>query len=146
MIEYQSRENFAIGEKARLSRRISEADIRCMADLTGDFNPLHMDDDFARQTRFKSRIAHGEFSVGLISAVLGTRLPGPGAEHIKQTLNFLSPIRVGDTLTAEVEVTAWRPDKRIITVATRCYIGDGKDVAAGEAVLLVVDKDDNCPD
>jgi 3-hydroxybutyryl-CoA dehydratase len=146
MTEYQSREDFAIGEKARLSRRISEADIRCMADLTGDFNPLHMDEDFARQTRFKSRIVHGEFNVGLISAVLGTRLPGPGAVYIKQTLNFLSPIRVGDTLTAEVEVTGWRPDKRIITVATRCYIGDGKDVAAGEAVLLMVDKDDNCPD
>lgn len=146
MTEYQSREDFAIGEKARLSRRISEADIRCMADLTGDFNPLHMDDDFARQTRFKSRIAHGEFNVGLISAVLGTRLPGPGAVYIKQTLNFLSPIRVGDTLTAEVEVTGWRPDKRIITVATRCYIGDGKDVAAGEAVLLMVDKDDDSPD
>ena len=140
MIEYQPREDFAIGEKARLSRTISEDDIRRMADLTGDYNPLHVDEDFARRTRFKSRIVHGEFNVGLISAVLGTRLPGPGAVYLRQTLDFLNPVRVGDTLTAEVEVTAWRPDKRIITVATRCYIEGGKDVAAGEAVLMVLGK------
>jgi 3-hydroxybutyryl-CoA dehydratase len=136
MTEYPSRDDFAIGEKARLSRTVTEDDIRHMAEVTGDYNPVHMDEGFASRTRFKGRIAHGLFSVGLISAVLGNKLPGPGAVYLKQTLNFLYPVRPGDTLTAEVEVTAWRADKRIITLKTRCFNGDGRDVVTGEAVLL----------
>ena len=137
MTEYTSRSDFAIGEKAQLSRSVSDDDIRRMADISGDFNPVHMDDDFAARTRFKGRIAHGLFSAGLISAALGTKLPGPGSVYLKQELKFLYPVRAGDTLTAEVEVTAWRPDKRIITLSTRCLNQDGRDVVDGEAVLLV---------
>ncbi len=137
MTEYTSRSDFAIGEKAQLSRSVSDDDIRRMADISGDFNPVHMDDDFAARTRFKGRIAHGLFSSGLISAALGTKLPGPGSVYLKQELKFLYPVRAGDTLTAEVEVTAWRPDKRIITLSTRCLNQDGRDVVDGEAVLLV---------
>jgi 3-hydroxybutyryl-CoA dehydratase len=137
MTEYTSREDYAIGEKAQLSRTISEEDIRRMAEITGDFNPVHVNEAFASRTRFKGRIAHGVFSAGLISAVLGTKLPGPGAIYLKQTLEFLQPVRAGETLTAEVEVTAWRADKRIITLKTRCFNGSGKDVVQGEAVLLV---------
>ena len=137
MTKYLSRDDFAIGEKTQLSRTISEDDIRRMADITRDFNPVHMDEEFASRTRFKGRIAHGVFSAGLISAVLGTKLPGPGAVYLKQTLDFLYPVRAGDTLTAEVEVTAWRADKRIITLKTRCLNQDGRDVVHGEAVLLV---------
>lgn len=137
MTEFHSRDDFAVEEKARLSRIVTEDDIRRMAEITGDYNPLHMDESFASRTRFKGRIAHGVFSVGLISAVLGTKLPGPGAVYLKQSLQFLHPVRAGDTLTAEVEVTAWRADKRIITLATRCSNQDGKDVVSGEAVLLV---------
>jgi len=137
MTEYFSRDDFAIGEKARLSRTVTEDDIRQMAELTGDFNPVHTDEAFATRTRFKGRIAHGVFSAGLISAVLGTKLPGPGAVYLKQTLDFLYPVRARDILTAEVEVTAWRADKRIITLKTRCLNQDGRDVVDGEAVLLV---------
>jgi 3-hydroxybutyryl-CoA dehydratase len=137
MTKVSSRDDFTIGEKAQLSRVISEDDIRRMADITGDFNPVHMDEEFASRTRFKGRIAHGVFSAGLISAVLGTKLPGAGAVYLKQTLDFLYPVRAGDTLTAEVEVTSWRADKRIITLKTRCLNQDGKDVVYGEAVLLV---------
>ena len=137
MTKVSSRDDFTIGEKAQLSRVISEDDIRRMADITGDFNPVHMDEEFASRTRFRGRIAHGVFSAGLISAVLGTKLPGPGAVYLKQTLDFLYPVRAGDTLTAEVEVTSWRADKRIITLKTRCLNQDGKDVVYGEAVLLV---------
>ncbi len=137
MTAYTSREDYAIGEKAQLSRTISEEDIRRMAEITGDFNPVHVDEAFASRTRFKGRIAHGIFSAGLISAVLGTKLPGPGAIYLKQTLEFLQPVRAGETLTAEVEVTAWRADKRIIALKTRCFNGAGKDVVQGEAVLLV---------
>jgi 3-hydroxybutyryl-CoA dehydratase len=137
MTKVSSRDDFTIGEKAQLSRVISEDDIRRMADITGDFNPVHMDEEFASRTRFRGRIAHGVFSAGLISAVLGTKLPGAGAVYLKQTLDFLYPVRAGDTLTAEVEVTSWRADKRIITLKTRCLNQDGKDVVYGEAVLLV---------
>jgi 3-hydroxybutyryl-CoA dehydratase len=137
MTKVSSRDDFTIGEKAQLSRVISEDDIRRMADITGDFNPVHMDEEFASRTRFKGRIAHGVFSAGLISAVLGTKLPGPGAVYLKQTLDFLYPVRAGDTLTAEVEVTSWRAEKRIITLKTRCSNQDGKEVVYGEAVLLV---------
>ena len=137
MTKVSSRDDFTIGEKAQLSRVISEDDIRRMADITGDFNPVHMDEEFASRTRFRGRIAHGVFSAGLISAVLGTKLPGAGAVYLKQTLDFLYPVRAGDTLTAEVEVTSWRADKRIITLKTRCLNQDGKDVVYCEAVLLV---------
>ena len=137
MNNYPSRDDFTIGEKAQLSRTITEADIAAMAEITGDNNPVHMDEAFAARTRFKGRIAHGLFSAGLISAVLGTKLPGPGAVYLKQTLNFLYPVRAGDTLTAESEVTAWRADKRIVTLKTRAFNQDGKDVVEGEAVLLV---------
>ncbi|UCG24408.1 MAG: MaoC family dehydratase [Chloroflexota bacterium] len=137
MTEYRSRDDFTIGERAQLSRSITDDDIRVMADITGDFNPVHMDDEFAGRTRFKGRIAHGMFSAGLISAVLGTKLPGPGSVYLKQELNFLYPVRAGDTLTAEVEVTNWRADKRIITLKTRCHNQDGRDVVDGEAVILV---------
>jgi 3-hydroxybutyryl-CoA dehydratase len=137
MSTYPARVDFAIGEKASLSRLISADDILQMATITGDFNPVHMDEDYARGTRFKGRIAHGVFSSGLISAVLGMHLPGPGAIYLKQTLDFLYPLRAGDTLTAEVEVIAWRAEKHIITLQTRTMNQDGRGIADGQAVLLV---------
>ncbi|MEZ4375950.1 MAG: MaoC family dehydratase [Polyangiaceae bacterium] len=127
---------FEVGEKAVLSRTITDADIRAMAQLTGDVNPVHLNEEFAAKTRFKGRIAHGVFGAGLISAVLGTRLPGPGAIYLSQTLTFLFPVRPGDTLTAEVEVTKWRADKRVITLSTRCFNQEERDVMTGEAVLI----------
>ena len=137
MSELISRDNFNVGEKAQLSRVILEDDILQMAKLTGDFNPIHMNADFAKRTRFKGCIAHGVFSVGLISAVLGTMLPGPGSIYLKQTLEFLSPVRAGDKLTAEVEVIFWNSEKRTIKLKTQCFTQNGTAVVAGEAVLLV---------
>ena len=137
MIEYSCRDSFKIGEKARLSRTISEDDLLRMADITGDLNPLHMDEEFASGTRFKGRIAHGEITTGIISAVLGTILPGAGAVYLKYTLDFLHPTRVGDTLTAEVEVTSWRADKRIITLKTRCLIRTERMLFVAKPLLLL---------
>ena len=129
--------DFAVGERAWLSRTIRAEDIAATAALTGDDNPVHLDPAFAARTRFGGPIAHGVLTAGLISAVLGTRLPGPGSIYLSQTLLFLAPVRAGDTVTAEVEVTGWRPDKGILTLATRCYNQTGQDVLAGDAVLLV---------
>jgi len=130
-------QDYNLGAKASLSRQITEADILRMAEITGDYNPIHLDEEFAKRTRFKGRIAHGVFCAGLISAVLGTKLPGPGSVYLKQTLSFLFPVRPGDTLTAEVEVTSWQADKRIITLKTTCSNQNGKEVVSGESVLLV---------
>jgi len=129
--------NFEIGEKASLTKVISAADIIAYAEITGDTNPVHLNDDIARKTRFKGRIAHGMLSAGLISAVLGTKLPGPGGIYLSQTLKFIKPVRPGDEISAEVEVTGWRPDKSILTLNTRCFDREGEDVLLGEAVLLV---------
>lgn len=128
--------DFPIGAQASLSKTISEADVNAFAVLVGDFNPIHVDAEYAARSRFGRRIAHGAFTGGLISAVLGTRLPGHGAIYLSQNLKFLAPVYLGDTITATAEVTAWRPDKRILTLRTDVHNQDGVQVATGEAVLL----------
>ncbi len=92
------------GDFAEFSKTVTEADVVLLAGITGDFNPAHMDQVWASKTRFGGRIVHGIFSAGLISAAIGTRLPGPGTIYLSQELKFLSPVRIGDTLTARVEV------------------------------------------
>jgi len=131
------RSDFDIGETAQLTKTLVERDIATLAELTGDFNPVHVDDEFAQRTRFQGRIAHGILSAGLISAVLGMKLPGPGAIYLSQSLNYVYPTRVGDTLTAEVEVTKWSKGKNIIHLNTRCFNQDERNVVEGEAVLLI---------
>ncbi len=131
------RSEFDLGETARLTKTIVERDIATLAEVTGDFNPIHINEEFAQRTRFQGRIAHGIFSAGLISAVLGMKLPGPGAIYLSQKLNYLYPTRVGDTLTAEVEVTKWSMEKNIIHLNTRCFNQDERNVVEGEAVLLI---------
>jgi 3-hydroxybutyryl-CoA dehydratase len=130
---------FTVGEKASATKTISEADIYAFAGLTGDFNPLHVDAEFARQSRFGERIAHGLLTAGLISTVLGMHLPGPGGIFLSQTLKFLRPVRIGDTITATAEVTAWNPAKRILQLRTACANQHGEAVVEGESVLLVDD-------
>src|SRR5689334_25099493 len=110
----------SVGARASLTRVISDTDITAFAELTGDSNPLHVDDAFAVRSRFGRRVAHGLLSAGLISAVLGTRLPGPGAIYLQQTFRFARPVYPGDTITATVEVTAYREDRRIATLTTTC--------------------------
>ncbi len=128
---------FTPGQSATVSKTISEADIYAYAGISGDFNPLHVDAEFARGARFGERIAHGMLTAGLISAVLGMRLPGPGGIYLSQTLQFVNPVRIGDTITAKAEVTGYRPENRVLTLRTTCTNQRGQTVVEGEAVLLV---------
>jgi 3-hydroxybutyryl-CoA dehydratase len=128
---------FEIGQKASLSKVITIADIETFAGVTGDLNPLHIDEEIASKTRFKGRIAHGMLSAGLISAVLGTLLPGPGGIYLSQTLKFLKPVLPGDEITAEVKVVEWNSEKSILQLETSCRNQDGDEVLTGQAVLLV---------
>lgn len=125
------------GDKASRTRTISDEMIRSFADLTGDTNPVHLDDSYAAGTRFGRRIAHGMIAAGLISATLANDLPGRGTVYLSQTLQFKRPIYPGDVITATVEVKNVRPDKPIITLGTICTNQDNKVVLEGEAVVLV---------
>lgn len=124
------------GDKATRTTTITDEMIHAFADLTGDNNPVHLDDAYAAGTRFGRRIAHGMIAAGLISATLANDLPGPGTVYLSQTLQFRAPVYPGDTITATVEVRSVRPDKPIITLATLCTNQDGKIVLEGEAVVL----------
>jgi len=125
------------GDKASRSLTISDETIRAFAEVTGDNNPVHLDDDYAAGTRFGRRIAHGMIAAGLISATLANDLPGPGTVYLNQTLKFKLPVYPGDTVTATVEVLTVRPDKPIVTLATVGTNQDDKIVLEGEAVVLV---------
>ncbi len=128
--------DLTIGARATMSKTITERDVLAFAELSGDKNPVHLDEAYARQTRFGTRIAHGAFSFALISAVLGTELPGPGAVYLGQTLKFVKPVYFDDTLTANVEITAIRADKGIVTLKTTCTNQHGQVVAEGAAVVF----------
>lgn len=125
------------GEKASRTTLITDDMIRAFADLTGDANPVHLDDAFAATTRFGRRIAHGMIAAGLISAALANDLPGPGTIYLSQTLQFKAPVYPGDTITTTVEVKSARPDKPIVTLTTSCKNQDDVAVLEGEAVVLV---------
>jgi 3-hydroxybutyryl-CoA dehydratase len=129
-------EDLEIGQTAELSRTVTARDIDGFAAVTGDTNPVHLDEAYAAATAFKGRIAHGMLSAGYISAVLGTRLPGPGAIYVSQALNFRRPVRIGDEVTAEVKVTAIDAARGRVTFATQCVVA-GKTVVEGEAVVIV---------
>lgn len=125
------------GDKASRTTTITDAMIRAFADLTGDTNPVHLDDAYAADTRFGRRIAHGMIAAGLISATLANDLPGPGTVYLSQTLQFKAPVYPGDAITTTVEVKSVRPDKPIVTLRTSCKNQDDKVVLEGEAVVLV---------
>ena len=125
------------GDKASRTTPITDEMIRLFADLTGDTNPVHLDDTYAAGTRFGRRIAHGMIAAGLISAALANDLPGPGTVYLSQTLQFKAPVYPGDTLTTTVEVKNVRPDKPIVTLITVCLNQHEKVVLEGEAVVLV---------
>ena len=129
--------SFRIGQKASFTKTITESDVTTFAELIGDHNPIHVDADYARKSRFGQRVAHGIFTAGLISAVLGNKLPGPGAIYLSQQIEFLAPVYIGDTITATVAVSAWRADKRIITLKTDAHNQEDKQLVTGKAVLLV---------
>lgn len=128
-------EDLEVGMSRHLQKQVTDHDIALFAEVSTDRNPVHLDDDYARDTIFQGRIAHGMLTAGLISAVIGEQLPGHGTVYLGQTLKFLAPVRPGDTVRAEVTVEAIDRDKRRVTLATRCLVGDTV-VLKGEAVVL----------
>lgn len=125
-----------IGEKASLRKRITESDVLRFAEVTGDKNPIHIDPEYASQTRFKERIAHGMLTASLISAAIGTRLPGPGNIYVSQNLEFKAPVKLGDVIQAEVEVIEKIPERNRLRLRTVCRNQDGTVVIDGEAIVL----------
>lgn len=125
-----------IGMSAQRSKIIDDAAIRAFAEASGDFNPVHIDDDYAAGTQFGKRIAHGLLTASLVSAVLANDLPGPGTIYLGQDLKFKAPVYIGDTVTATVELVKYREDKRIATFKTTATNQDGTLVLEGEAVVL----------
>jgi 3-hydroxybutyryl-CoA dehydratase len=124
-----------VGDTAEFTKTVSEADIYMYAGVTGDANPAHIDEVYASGTFFKTRIAHGMLLGGFISTVLGNRLPGNGTIYMKQELEFLGPVRIGDTVTARAEVVEVNKEKNRVRLRTTCVSQDGKMVVDGEALV-----------
>lgn len=129
-------EDLSVGQSASYAKTVTEADVILFAGITGDDNPVHINQEFAETTMFKGRIVHGIFCGGLISTVAGTRLPGPGAIYIEQSLKFKAPVRIGDTVTATVTVTEINAAKRRVHADTICTV-QGKVVVEGKATFMV---------
>ncbi|MGI9076519.1 MAG: MaoC family dehydratase [Gemmatimonadaceae bacterium] len=129
-------EEISVGQTAEFAKTITEADVTLFAGVTGDFNPVHIDEVAASKSRFGGRIAHGMLSAGLISAVIANRLPGAGTIYLSQTLRFTAPVRIGDTVTASVRVLEIMPRMRV-RLATICRNQSGATVLEGEAVVLL---------
>jgi acyl dehydratase len=143
LVERSGRENMVPkkGETARLIRTVTQSDIEQFAELVGDRNPVHVNPDFAKKTRFGRPIAHGMWGLSLVSAVLGTKLPGPGTIYLSQTVQFKAPVFAGDTLTAKVKVLEVRQDKPIVKLETTCENQKGELILTGESVVLVENVD-----
>src|SRR5690348_15538001 len=129
-------EDLTVGMSESFSKVVSSSDVVGFAELTGDRNPIHLAQHFAAKTPFKTRIAHGLYTASLISAVLGTRLPGPGAIYISQTLNFRAPVKIGDTVEVTVTVAELIPEKFRARLSCTCLV-DGEVVLDGEALVKV---------
>ncbi|MCW2302978.1 3-hydroxybutyryl-CoA dehydratase [Rhodovulum sulfidophilum] len=132
-------EELEIGMRRHLRKQVTDRDIEMFAEVSTDCNPVHLDDDYAMETVFEGRIAHGMLTAGLISAVIGEQLPGHGTIYLGQTLKFIAPVRPGDTVLAEVEVKSIDHSRRRVTLDCRCLV-DGKPVLKGEAVVLAPSK------
>jgi 3-hydroxybutyryl-CoA dehydratase len=124
-----------VGDTAEFTKTVSEADIYMYAGVTGDANPAHIDEVYASNTFFKTRIAHGMLLAGFISTVLGNKLPGYGTIYMKQEVEFLAPVRIGDTVTARAEVVEIIQDKNRVLLRTTCVNQDGVTVVDGEALV-----------
>ncbi len=128
-------EDIEIGMKRHLRKEITDRDIELFAEISTDHNPVHLDDDYAQETIFGGRIAHGMLTAGLISAVIGEQLPGHGTVYMGQTLKFMAPVRPGDVVLAEVSVREIDHSRRRVTLDCRCLVGDTV-VLKGEALVL----------
>lgn len=129
-------EDLEIGTTSSFSKTVTDADIVLFAGISGDTNPVHLDHDYASGTMFKGRIAHGMLTAAFLSAVLGARMPGPGAIYLSQSLRFRAPVRIGDTVRARATVIALDAKRRRATLETKCTVGDTA-VVDGEAVVMV---------
>jgi 3-hydroxybutyryl-CoA dehydratase len=129
-------EDLVIGQSSRLVRTVQSGDILAFAEISGDFNPVHLDATYAATTPFKTTIAHGMLTAAYVSAIFGTDLPGPGCIYVSQTLNFRAPVRAGDEVVTRVEVIELLAAKRRARFLCQCTVAD-KVVLEGEAILLV---------
>lgn len=129
--------DFKIGQTASVSKTITDDDIQTFARLSGDYNPLHVDEEYASRSRFKSRIAHGMLTASLISTILGMKLPGAGGIYISQQMRFLKPVRIGDTITCVGEVVEWNATTKLLTLQTDCFNQRGEKVIEGRGQMLV---------
>ena len=134
-------EDISVGMSDSYAKTVTDADVVMMAAISGDTNPVHLNEEFAQETMFKGRIAHGMLSAAFISTVFGTKLPGPGCVYVKQSLNFKAPVRVGDTVWATVTCKDIVPEKGRVVFDTVCTV-KGKVVVDGEAVLMVARRPD----
>ena len=132
--------NFSVGDSAEITKTIEQADVDAFAGVTGDRNPVHVDEEFAKTTRFGQRIAHGMLTASLISSVLANKLPGEGSVYLGQTLQFVAPVFPGDQITARVTVKEIREDKPILKLETICMNQRDEIVIRGEATVLAADK------
>jgi len=128
-------EELRVGDRAEFTKTLSETDVYLYAGITGDLNPAHINEEYAGKTFFKTRIVHGMLLGGLISGVLGSRLPGPGTIYIRQDLQFLAPVRMGDTVTAAVEVAEINTEQKRVRLKTTCTNQEGSLVLEGEALV-----------
>ena len=133
-------ESLQVGQHAEFSKTVTESDVVLFAGITGDFNPAHVNEVEAAKSRFGGRIAHGMLSAGFISACIAMKLPGPGTIYLTQSLKFTRPVRIGDTVTARVEVMDWNAGKRRARLATTCRNQHGEVVIDGEALVMVPDE------
>lgn len=129
--------DLTVGQFAEHIKTVTETDVVMYAGITGDFNPMHVNQTYAANTRFGGRIAHGMLTAGFISAVLGMKLPGEGSIYMSQSLRFMKPVRIGDTITARIEVIELFPDKRRVRLATSCRNQSDEIVLDGEALVLM---------
>jgi acyl dehydratase len=129
-------DSLTVGDSAQITRRVTAGDIAEFVDAVGDYNPVHGDREYAASTTFKEPIAPGIWTAGLISAVIGTRLPGPGAIYLSQDLKFLKPVKTGDSISARVEVIEIQRDRNRVRLRTVCTNQRGEDVLSGEAVVM----------
>jgi 3-hydroxybutyryl-CoA dehydratase len=130
-------EELEVGQSAEFTKTVSSEDVERFAEITGDFNPVHLDEAVAEKSFFGGRVAHGMLTAGLISATLAGKLPGPGTVYLSQTLRFTAPVRIGDTVTTRVEVTELIPAKRRVKLSTVCRNQKNEVVVNGEAMVLL---------
>ncbi|MEA4815921.1 MAG: MaoC family dehydratase [Lachnospiraceae bacterium] len=129
-------DKLTLGQTASFTKIVSDEVVHMFAEASGDVNPAHLDDEFAKTTRFGKRIAHGMISASLISAVIGVWFPGPGSIYLGQSLSFIAPVYIGDTITATVEVIEIIAEKNRVKLKTVCTNQDGKIVTTGEALVM----------